>query len=165
MIEYLNRLANRLFKVDDKGRLVFYPWSYLGKGYIVTDEATEKSIRLFVSYYYVTCFVLVAVFLVTDYMTYPAVFILLLTWILGVKYLTRKLEPAERKLTFAESMTSIAKSRRKTTLLLAVIVGLFLVAMSIQMYFSHKSIWTGLAAIFFIALTALNGYVLYLKNR
>jgi hypothetical protein len=98
-------------------------------------------------------------------MTYPVAFILILIWILGVKYLTRKLEPTKRRLTFAESMASLAKSRRKATLLLALVAGLFLVAMSIQLYLSQKSIGAGLAAIFFIALTALNGYVLYLKNK
>ena len=158
-------MADRLFKVDDKGRSLFYPWGCLGKGYIVTEEATEKSIRLFVSYYYALCLVLVAIFFVTDSMIYPSVFILLVVWVLGVKYVTRNLEPTKMKLTFTESMTSLAKRRSKAILSLTVIGGLFLVAMSIQQYLSGKSILGGLAVAFFVALTALNGYVLYLKNK
>lgn len=165
MFEYFNRLADRLFKVDDKGRLLFYPWSYLGKGYIVADEANEKSIRRFVSYYYVACLALAAAFFVTDFMIYTAALLLVLVWILGVKYLTRNLKPAETKLTFTEGMTSLAKRRSKTTLVLAVLAGIFLVALSIDGYLAQKSIWIGLVVIFFTVLTALNGYVLYLKSK
>jgi hypothetical protein len=167
MIEYFNRMANRLFKIDDKGRSLFYPWGYLGKGYIVTDKATENNIRLFIAYYYAVCFVLIAGLFFTGYIKYSYVFILpiFIIWGTGVRYFTRNLETTEIRLTFTESMTRFAKTRSKAILFLTVIIGCFLVAMSIQTYLSQRSTWAGLAVIFFIALTAVNGYILYLKNK
>jgi hypothetical protein len=86
-------------------------------------------------------------------------------WGTGVRYFTRNLETTEIRLTFTESMTRFAKTRSKAILFLTVIIGCFLVAMSIQTYLSQRSTWAGLAVIFFIALTAVNGYILYLKNK
>jgi len=167
MIEYFNRLANRLFKADDKGRSLFYPWGYLGKGYVITDKMIEKNIRQFIAYYYAVCFALMAGFLFTGYMKYSYFLILpvFIVWGFGVQYFTQNLETTEIKLTFTESMTRLAKSRSKAILLFAVLAGLFLIALGIQTYLSQRSTWAGLAVIFFIALTAVNGYILYLKDK
>ncbi len=86
-------------------------------------------------------------------------------WAIGVRYYTRNLETTEIKLTFRESMTRFAKTRSKAILFLTVIIGCFLVAMSIQTYLSQRSAWAGLAVIFFIVLTGANGYILYLKDK
>jgi hypothetical protein len=167
MIDYFKRLTDRLFKVDDRGRSLFYPWGSLGKGYIVADKQIERNIRLFVAYYYAVCFVLMVGLLFTGYMKYSYVLILpvFIVWAIGVRYFTQNLETTEIKLTFTESMTRFAKTRSKAILLLTVIIGCSLVVLSIQTYLSQRSAWAGLAVIFFVALTAVNGYVLYRKDK
>ena len=44
-MSYLSSLADKSFKVDENGKIVFFPWGYFGKGYILVDKAQEEKIR------------------------------------------------------------------------------------------------------------------------
>jgi len=41
----LSSLADKSFKVDETGKIIFFPWGYFGKGYILVDKAQEEKIR------------------------------------------------------------------------------------------------------------------------
>lgn len=45
---YFNGLVSGLFKLDKAGRVVFYPWGVLGKGYIITEKPVADGILRFV---------------------------------------------------------------------------------------------------------------------
>ena len=167
MIDYFRRRSDRLFKVDENGRNLFYPWGSLGKGYIVTDKNIEARIRNFIAYYYACFFISLAAFLFTGYMKYafvllPPVFIV---WEIGTRSFTNTLVATEIRLTFSESMKKHAETRSRVFLLLAAVVSTVFVASSIAMFITRKSIWSGLSVIFFVVLALVNWHVLRLKDN
>lgn len=42
---YFSRLTDMSFRTDSEGRIVFFPWGYFGKGYILRDKSQEMKIR------------------------------------------------------------------------------------------------------------------------
>ena len=56
MTRIIGSMVDSSFRRDHWGKLVFYPWGVLGKGYIVEDAALAKRIRRFLKIYYITFF-------------------------------------------------------------------------------------------------------------
>jgi hypothetical protein len=167
MIDYFKRISDRLFKVDENGRTLFYPWGSLGKGYIVTDKKTEAKIRNFIAYYYACCLISIAAFFFTDYMKYSFMLLLpvFIVWEIGIRSFTKNLVATEIRLTFSESMKIFAQARSRVFLLLAAVVSIIFVALSIATFITQKSMWSGLSVVFFIVIALLNWYVLRLKDN
>jgi hypothetical protein len=160
-------MSDRLFKVDESGTPLFYPWGSLGKGYIVKDKKTEAKIRNFIAYYYVCLFILMAAFVFAGYAYY--LFILLLpvfiVWEIGTRALTKTLVATEIRLTFSESMKLFARARNRVTLLLTAVLSLIFLILSVKTFLSHRSFWLGLAVVFFIVMALGNWYVFKLKDN
>lgn len=167
MIDYFKRLSDRLFKVDETGRTLFYPWGSLGKGYIVNDKKTEARIRNFIAYYYAFSFISIAAFFITGFIKYSFIFLLpvFIIWQIGTKLFTKSLEATEIRLTFSESMKKVARGRSRVTLLLTAVLSSILVILSVATFLTYRSVWLGLAVVFFIVMALLNWYVLKLKDN
>jgi uncharacterized membrane protein len=56
---YFKALGEALFKVDEAGNTLFYPWGILGRGVILDTEERKDQILLFISRYYLITFVLI----------------------------------------------------------------------------------------------------------
>ena len=56
---YFDGQASALFKRDESGGTVFYPWGVLGKGRLLPDEEAEKRVFRFVKLYFQISLVLV----------------------------------------------------------------------------------------------------------
>lgn len=41
---YFDSLFDGFFKTDSKGKSSFYPWGFLGKGYILPDAKTKQKV-------------------------------------------------------------------------------------------------------------------------
>jgi hypothetical protein len=52
MTGYLRRMVNASFRGTYAGKVLFYPWGCLGRGYFVEDPAQERRIRRFLTGYY-----------------------------------------------------------------------------------------------------------------
>jgi hypothetical protein len=58
---YFDALASGIFKKDERGSTVFYPWGVLGAGRLLPDEAAERRVFRFVKLYFVVGLVLIGV--------------------------------------------------------------------------------------------------------
>ena len=60
-MSFIRSMVDSSFRRNHFGKLVFYPWGVLGKGYVVEDAALIKRIRRFLTMYYVALFVVIGI--------------------------------------------------------------------------------------------------------
>jgi hypothetical protein len=59
------------FKIDGEGRFLFFPWGFLGKGYILPDQPRREKIKNFLRIYHLVsmpCMCLLAILVLTGCM-------------------------------------------------------------------------------------------------
>jgi hypothetical protein len=173
VINYFKKLGDLMFKSDESGRTLYYPWGSLGRGYVVPDKVTENKIRFFlVAYQCVVYFSFIALIIVQDILQYQIIqfnlFFLsaFIIWLLGISILTRNLIPSVVKLSFHENMLRAARLR-SWKLLWAVFIGqLLFIAMGISMISNPEHpLFSIIFVLFFTALAATTGYMLKIKDN
>jgi hypothetical protein len=115
---YFDALANGLFKGAPNGRVIFYPWGALGRGYELPTEEKHREIRQFVKRYFIVFLVLVIIAgTVADLMgvsgwlmafLFPLA--LMTAYQFRVQSLTRGLRKTDQKLSLLESYRNQAAS-------------------------------------------------------
>lgn len=58
---YFDSLASSLFKKDESGKSIFYPWGVFGKGRVLPDEETENRVRRLVIRFFMIGIILVLI--------------------------------------------------------------------------------------------------------
>jgi len=56
---YFKNLTETSFKLDKEGNTIFFPWGFIGKGYILPSKILETKIRRFLLGYYLISLILV----------------------------------------------------------------------------------------------------------
>jgi hypothetical protein len=49
---YFDGLTDAVFKIDREGKLLFYPWGVLGRGYVLPNDSKKQQVRKFLSLWY-----------------------------------------------------------------------------------------------------------------
>jgi hypothetical protein len=114
---YFDGQASALFKRDESGGTVFYPWGVLGKGRLLPDEEAEKRVFRFVKLYFQISLVLV-IGLGFFHWWYPAALLPIL-WIwyyLQCKALVSTYLVSQSKLTIKQANTGAAAGFGKPVL-------------------------------------------------
>lgn len=184
---YFDALADAVFKTDDGGRPLFYPWGFFGKGYILPSEEKKLEIRKFVKLFHIVMLSLFVVVLtvasiIREQWAYPiapiiAVGVGLYTWwLVSVRRLTKGFQTTKTRLTLRESYGNMARSMSITLLrllqilaLFFIIAGIFCFFMGLTTYDPPRSIACALAGVSFIGLgiagSMVFGYMVRLKDK
>ena len=103
---FFSRLADKSFRADQNGKIVFFPWGYFGKGYILVDKAQEEKIRRSIikgNIVGLSLVFLIGVILklwIVAFLLFPIVIVI---WSILVKKYTRGLEISEMEYSNAEA--------------------------------------------------------------
>jgi hypothetical protein len=115
---YFDALANGFFKEIPNGRVIFYPWAALGRGYELPTEEKHREIRQFVKRYFIVIVVLgIILGTVADLigvsgwlMAFLFPLTLMTAYQFRVQSLTRDLRKTDQKLSLLESYRNQAAS-------------------------------------------------------
>jgi hypothetical protein len=161
----LNYVTDRLFRVDDAGNTLFYPYGSAGKGYIVPSKNIEKNIRNFAAAWYVCCFVMMGLCFLSGHIWWVWFLALaaLIIWELRIRAFKRVLMTSPVELTFSESIRSYAAFRGRLWITLTALLSFVVAISSVYMFIDQPSILSGMAMLFFVVMAVLQGYILSLK--
>jgi len=90
------KLTDRVIKSDSSGKLVFFPYGRLGKGYTIDTKQQEVKVRRFMTIQWTVAFILVALFLISKIfaLLFPFYF---LQWYILKKGLLRTMQPSSMR--------------------------------------------------------------------
>jgi hypothetical protein len=106
---YFDALTSASFKVASDGRKLFYPWGFLGRGYLVPNDDEFDQLRRSYKTIWVVIFILVfATVVLFEVPLLPlAAWVFYLIWLLiWIRTKTRGLSPVKEKLTYGEALSS-----------------------------------------------------------
>jgi len=113
-VGYFDSLTNSYFKRTRDGRRLFFPWGWMGRGYVIpTENGFQKLHRAVKRYLRITFYLLMAVYaaLAGAGAFYGAVLlpVLLVPYALWVRAKCRHMHRPTEKLTFEESIANQAR--------------------------------------------------------
>lgn len=106
---YFDALTSASFKTAPDGRKLFYPWGFLGRGYVVpTDDEFNKLRRSYQTIWIVIFILVFATVLLFEVPLLPlAAWVIYLIWLLiWIRTKTRGLSLANEKLTYGEALNN-----------------------------------------------------------
>lgn len=138
---YFEGMARAIFKRDESGSTVFYPWGVLGKGRLLPDEAAEKRVFRFVKLYYQISLVLLIGLGAFFDLWYSAVLlpILFIWYYLQCKALVSMYPVSHSKLTIKQANTGAAAGFGKPVLWALFIGSALFVAAALWLTVSSQS--------------------------
>jgi hypothetical protein len=97
---YFQRMGNMHFKLDYKGRTIFYLWARFGKGFIIESDHQEAKIRSFLTMLNATFMILFLLLIATIGPIFGIVLlpIYYIVMTIGFKIFTKGLTPSTTKL-------------------------------------------------------------------
>jgi hypothetical protein len=139
---YFDGMASALFKKDEDGGTVFYPWGVLGKGRLLPDEAAERRVSRFVKVYNQTSLVLIIGVVLFFQWWYSAVLlpILYIWYYLQCEALVSTYPVSHSKLTIKQANAGAAVGFGKPVLRLLVVGSASLVTAALWMTVSSQTI-------------------------
>ena len=156
---YFEGLTSGSFKTSHDGRKLFFPWGALGRGYVLASEDDERSLRSRVKAWMVVNMLLTMLIL----LAFPQRYAILAAWVListgfylaWLRFLLRRLDRADERLSFGESMTSQANAYGPAVLWFGTIASLVFVLGGILLFLSQSDqSLVGLAGVAFFGLCA-----------
>lgn len=171
---YFEGIAAGLFKENENGEAIFFPWGcFWGKGRVIANEPTKTNVRAFVMNYYRANLIIsfgVVMFLDIFWLFLSAP--LLTVWYhFSLKSLLHSCPYSEEKLTLKDSLTNSAAKYNKFTLYLSIIGSVVFVLSSLLVVINQPEslpfqyivgCWFGM--FFFGACAAASVYVLKVKD-
>jgi hypothetical protein len=165
---YFDGLTDGVFKTDREGKLLFYPWGILGKGYVLPNDSKKQQVRKFLSLWYkVSLPVIIGVGVGIGWIfTVPLLVLVFLWYYFTTARLLRELSTTSTRLTLRESYTNSAKSHTTASLAFMLAVSILFVLAGLLVLLVKKEEWViALASILFFGLCAIGiGYMIKLKN-
>jgi len=167
-MDYFDGLTDAKFKTDTQGRLLFYPWGILGKGYVLPDESKKQQIRRFVRLSYIVFWpaIMGTIIFIGWVFSFAVLFLLFLRYFFETSRFLKGLPATSERLSLSESYTNSAKSHNMLTLWILLIFSVLFVLSGFAILVHNKNAWfVGLASIIFFGASSLaSGYMIKVKN-
>ena len=167
-MDYFDGLTDAKFKTDAQGRLLFYPWGILGKGYVLPDESRKQQVRRFVRLSYIVFWpVMIGTMIFIGWIfSFVVLFFLFLWYYFETSRFLEGLSATGEKLSLSESYKNSAKSHNMATLWILLIFSVLFVLSGFAILVHNKDAWfVGMASIIFFGASILaNGYMIKVKN-
>jgi hypothetical protein len=166
---YFDAMTKGCFKTAQDGRRLFFPWGVLGRGYAIASE--QDNLRLqqqFKIYMIVSLGLVIGAVSFDRYLVDAAIVALLVGfYLVWMRYLLRRLQPADERLTLRESVTAQAHAHSAAGLWLLEIAALAFVGSAILIFIIDPRNWLiALIGIFFFGLGAAKfAHMLVLRRR
>ncbi len=166
---YFDGLTSGSFKTAQNGQKLFFPWGYLGRGYVLASEQDFERMRRQVKTYYVVMLVaIVATSGTHAFMLSAAVAALAIVfYAVWARRQVARLQPAGEAMSFRESSTSQARAFGPRALWLLEVCSLLFVAGGIFMYAADPAnrLMALFTVIFFGCCATAIGYMLVIRRR
>jgi len=166
---YFDGLTSGSFKTAQDGRRLFFPWGYLGRGYVLaSDQDAERLRRQLKTYYIVMLVGIVGTSGFRAFITSAVVAgVCIVFYAIWAHRQVAKLQPAGEAMSFGESSASQARAFGGRALWLLEVCSLLFVAGGIFMYTDDPAnrpiaLFT---TIFFGCCAAAIGYMLVIRRR
>jgi hypothetical protein len=133
---YFDALVSSSFKVAQDGHRLFFPWGTLGRGYVIDSEEDFRRLERLIKMFMVVSLILVIG--LSSFGSYLQSFVVAVPLIgfyaVWARYLTRRLQPSNERLSLKESIASQARAHSARSLWLLEIGALVLFGGSIWMF-------------------------------
>jgi hypothetical protein len=165
---YFDGLTSGSFKTTPDGRRLFYPWGYLGRGYVLPSDDTADRLRRQLKTYYIV--MLVAIVGASGFRAFTSAVVAGVCIVFYAIWASRQvagLQPAGEAMSFRESSAAQARTFGARTLWLLEISSLLFVAAGIFMYLTDPAKWPMalVTTIFFGCCAASIGYMILVRWR
>lgn len=168
---YLKGITEINFKTDDEGRTLFYPWGFLGKGYLLPDEAKIEKIKRYKKIYHIItipCISILAVSILGGCVYCFAIMLIFPLLYFGGTAMLLKGVPfvPDTKLSFKESYENSSKAHNICTLWVMLACSILFTLAGVILIFLDKTSWViGLICIlFFGACSCVFSYMIKVKK-
>jgi hypothetical protein len=166
---YFDGLTSGNFKTAHNGQKLFFPWGYLGRGYVIGSEPeAERLHRQIKAYYVVLIGAIIATSIGHAFIVSAAVAAFgIAFYAIWARRRAAGLQPADEVMSFRESSASQARAYGAGRLWLLEICSLLFVAGGIFIYVSDPTNrpMALLTLIFFGACAVAIGYMLVIRRR
>lgn len=131
---FFDRLILWNFHKDEEGRILFYPWGLMARGYLVDSEATASHIQDFLRMYYVGSLCLLGCALVLTTFAASGVLFLVLCLIYPIllRHRTTGLQRLPRLSNASQTYREAAQQQKWSVLIISVISSAAFVAVGVQ---------------------------------
>jgi uncharacterized membrane protein (UPF0136 family) len=166
---YFDGLTSGSFKTAPDGRRLFYPWGYLGRGYVLPSDDTADRLRRQLKTYYIVMLVgIVGTSGFRAFITSAVVAgVCIVFYAIWANRQVAGLQPAGEAMTFGESSALQARAFGPRALWLLEICSLLFVVGGIFMYLTDpaKRPMALVTTIFFGCCAASIGYMILVRRR
>ncbi len=166
---YFDGLTSGNFKTAKDGRKLFFPWGYLGRGYVLASERDGERMRRQLKIYYIVMLAaIVGTSGVHAYIISAAVAVLaIIFYLIWSRYQVAGLTPSSEGLSFREASSSQARAFGPRILWLLEICALVFVAGGVFLYANDPASRpiALLTIVFFGCCAALISYQLVIRRR
>jgi len=167
LMGYFDDLFDGIFKTNSKGNSFFYPWGFLGKGYILPDAKTKQKILNVIANYYIISFIfLLGVGVYWDWLYALALLPIFFMWYyLTYSKLTKKLLVTNSRLNLRESFKNSANSHKMITLWAMFTASLAFLLFFLVLLTSKKTGLIEFAGVTFFGICSIAfGYMIKVRN-
>ena len=164
---YFDALASGAFKRTTSGKMAFYPWGKVGKGYeIQTDEQYEEIHGFIVRYYMIVLPIAVGSAVFLKWLALVIVPLAVIPYVLWLRRWTSILPTTDERLTFRESFEAQASAHSPVMLWVLLAISLAFVLAGAAIVLSGGDILIGLVcALFFGCCAAVFGFMISARRR
>ncbi len=167
-MSYFDDFVNVSYKKDALGRILFFPWGILGKGYIVESEQTHQKLKnSFKKMYLIMIPIVITMVIIQPIIAiylglYTVFFFLMLfasccVWIyFSVKKITDPLPVSSEKLKISESFSSSAKPHSIVTLILLELFSIGFIGIGIYNFIWCHNQFIGFVTIVFFLFCSIS---------
>lgn len=166
---YFDGLTSGNFKTAHDGRRLFFPWGYMGRGYVLDSQAGDERLRRQIKIYYLVMLVaLVGISAAHAFAISAAVAVAgLVFYTIWIRRQVAGLQPTGETMSFRESSASQARAFGARSLWLLEIGALLFVAAGVFIYVTDPTSrpMALLTLVFFGCCAAVIGYMLVVRGR
>ena len=164
---YLDALAQGAFKRTSSGKMAFYPWGKIGRGYeIQTDEQYDEIHRFIVRYYIIVLPIAIGAAVILKWFAFAVVPVVTVPYVLWLRRWTRILPATDERMTFRESFEAQAAAHSPVMLWVLLVISLAFVLAGTAIVVSGRDVLTGFAcALFFGCCAAVFGFMIAARRH
>ena len=168
-MSFIDSLSDPLFKKSQAGDTIFYPWSVLGKGYVIKPESRVKSIRDTVKWLNFGVIIVSMTCLQALSWVYAAILIgvYYVFYVIWTDHVTKGMRVSGEPLKLSESMGKTVAHCSLGYVVAMLVVSLIFVVLGVWMFFDEpqERLMAALCVLFFGAIAIWNVFMLRAKIR
>jgi hypothetical protein len=165
---YFEAIANAYLKTGTDGRLLFYPWGALGRGYVI-KAGSEAQLRGAIKAFVIASIIVggAGYTLWREIGALIAGGVLIIGYVIAIRFMVRGLEASGERLRLREAYTAEARGFSKVWLWssLAIMVAMFVLSTTMFIAEAELRLQAAGGIALFAALAAFSAWMIVLRQR